>query len=178
MPRGHIACLCKNSKQFFETVFRVWNTKYLNNLVYTSWFFKNYQILAPLLLQFLKKKNERKITLLYLNISLAFTCSKRMAFNTSSFFLLCKRVNEVHNLFKSRSISNQTVNWRRWRESVWNEFIQRLSFRALRRIPNPTQFYINLHKIGFNLWQSMRYTREHIIICICIVMLIYMWDDL
>lgn len=133
---------------------------------------------SPFVASVFEEKNERKITLLYINISLAFTCSKRMAFNTSSFFLLCKRVNEVHNLFKSRSISNQTVNWRRWRESVWNEFIQRLSFRALRRIPNPTQFYINLHKIGFNLWQSMRYTREHIIICICIVMLIYMWDDL
>lgn len=35
--------------------------------------------------------------------------------STSAAFL---RVNEVHNLFKSRSISNQTVNWRRWRESV------------------------------------------------------------
>lgn len=38
--------------------------------------------------------------------------------STSAAFLLCKRVNEVRNLFKSRSISNQTVNWRRWRESV------------------------------------------------------------
>lgn len=38
--------------------------------------------------------------------------------STSAAFLLCKSVIEVHNLFKSRSISNQTVNWRRWRESV------------------------------------------------------------
>lgn len=61
--------------------------------------------------------------------------------STSAAFLLCKRVNEVHNLFKSRSISNQTVNWRRWRES--GEMNSYNDFRALRRISNPTQFYIN-----------------------------------
>lgn len=124
MPRGHTACLCKNSTQFLETVFRVWNTKYLNNLVYLLIFqklsnFSQLATLSPFVASVFEEKNEKNY-LLYSDTCIS--CIEWLS--TSAAFLLCKRVNEVHNLFKSRSISNQTVNWRRWRESVWNEFIQ------------------------------------------------------
>lgn len=93
MPRGHTACLCKNSTQFLETVFRVWNTKYLNNLVYLLIFqklsnFSQLATLSPFVASVLiLKKKMRKITCyIVIHVSLAFTCSKRMAFNISSFF--------------------------------------------------------------------------------------------
>lgn len=66
--RGHTACLCKNSTQFLETVFRVWNTKYLNNLVYLLIFqklsnFSQLATLSPFVASVFNEKNEKNYLL-------------------------------------------------------------------------------------------------------------------